>query len=52
MNQWKTIMIGSLQLCAVIPQRPDDIYLRKAFKEGLQNKVKMAIINMPRRTLA
>jgi predicted TIM-barrel fold metal-dependent hydrolase len=35
-----------LQLCEVIPQRPHDIYLREAFREGLRTKVKMAIISM------
>ncbi len=35
----------------VIPQQPDDIYLREAFREGLRTKMKMAIISMLRRTL-
>jgi hypothetical protein len=35
-----------LRLCIVIPQRPHDIYLRKAFREGLRAKVKMAITSM------
>ncbi len=41
-----------LQLCAIIPQQPDDIYLREAFKEGLRTKVKMAIISMLKKTLS
>jgi hypothetical protein len=40
-----------LQPCAIIPRQLYDIYLREAFKEGLQTKMKMTIINMPRRTL-
>jgi hypothetical protein len=28
-----------LQLCIVIPHQPHDIYLRKAFSEGLKTKV-------------
>ncbi len=40
-----------LQLCAIIPQQLDDIYLREAFREGLHTKVKMVIISMPRITL-
>jgi len=41
-----------LQLCAVIPQPPHDIYLREAFRvQGLRTKVKMAIISMSQRTL-
>lgn len=40
-----------LQLCAIIPQQPDDIYLCEAFREGLWTKVKMAIISTSRRTL-
>jgi hypothetical protein len=30
----------------------DDIYLKETFKKGLRTKVKMAIIGIPRRTLA
>ncbi len=41
-----------LQLCAIILQQLDDIYLREAFREGLPTKVKMVIISMPRKTLA
>jgi hypothetical protein len=41
-----------LRLCEVILQQPNDIYLRKAFREGIRTKVKMAIISMPRGTLA
>jgi hypothetical protein len=37
----------------LIPQQPDDIYFKKAFKENLKTKVSMTIINMPwQRTLA
>jgi hypothetical protein len=35
-----------LQLCAVIPQQPNDIYFSEAFRKGLQTKVKMVIISM------
>jgi hypothetical protein len=28
-----------LQLCAIIPQGPHDIYLREALREGLRTKV-------------
>jgi hypothetical protein len=41
-----------LQLCVVIPQQLDDINLKEAFRERLRTKVKMAIIKMPRITLA
>ncbi len=41
-----------LQLCVVIPQQPHDMYLRKAFGEGLKPKVKMAIISMSQSFLA
>jgi len=41
-----------LRLCVVIPQQPNDIYLREAFREWLRFKLKMVIISMPRRTLA
>ncbi len=40
-----------LWLCAIIPQQFDNIYFRETFKEGLQTKVKMHIINMPRKKL-
>jgi hypothetical protein len=40
-----------LQLCAIIPPQLDNSYLREAFREGLNTKVKMVIISMPRRTL-
>ncbi len=40
-----------LQQCTLIPQQPDKIYLREAFREGLRTKMKMAIISMPRKTL-
>jgi hypothetical protein len=39
------------QLCVVIPQQLNDIYLKEAFRKGLHTKVKMVIINMPRRIL-
>ncbi len=35
-----------LQLCAVIPQQPNDIYFSEAFRKGLQTEVKMVIISM------
>jgi hypothetical protein len=41
-----------LWLCVLILQQPDDIYLKEAFWKGLQIKVKMAIINMLKKTLA
>jgi hypothetical protein len=35
-----------LQLCVVIPQQPNDVYIKKTFKEGLRKKLKLAIIGM------
>ncbi len=29
-----------LQLCVVIPQQPNDVYLQETFKEGLRKKLK------------
>jgi hypothetical protein len=37
----------------LIPQQPNDIYFKKAFKKNLKTKVRMTIIHMPwQRTLA
>ncbi len=41
-----------LRLCVIILQRPNDINLRKPFQEGLRTKIKMVIINMPRKIVA
>jgi hypothetical protein len=56
MKQWKHEIIEDyydkfLQLCVVIPQQPDDVYLRETFKEGLKNKLKLTIIGMPNATI-
>jgi hypothetical protein len=40
-----------LQLCVVIPQQPNDIYLRETFREGLRKKLKLAIIGIPGATI-
>jgi len=40
-----------LRLCAIILQQLDDISLKKVFQKCLRTKVKMVIINMPKRTL-
>ncbi len=50
-KQWKHETLEDyynilLQLCAIIPQQPDDIYLQETFTEGLRNKLKLAIIGM------
>ncbi len=41
-----------LWLCVVIPQQPNDIYLRETFRDGLWTRVKIVIISMPWKTLA
>ncbi len=53
MKQWKHETMENyynkfLQLCVVIPQQPNDVYLRETFKERLRKKLKLAIIGMPR----
>ncbi len=53
MKQWKHEIVEDyynnfLQLCAIIPQQPNDVYLRKTFKEGLRKKLKLTIIGMLR----
>jgi hypothetical protein len=53
MKQWKHETMEDyydkiLQLCIVIPQQLDDVYLKKTFREGLRKKLKLAIIGMPR----
>ncbi len=40
-----------LQLCVIIPQQPNDIYLRETFREGLRNKLKLTSIGMPMQQL-
>jgi hypothetical protein len=40
-----------LQLCVVIPQQPDDVYLWETFREGLRKKLKLAIIGILRATI-
>jgi hypothetical protein len=34
-----------LRLYAMIPQRPNDVYLKEAFMVGLKTKVKMTMIS-------
>jgi hypothetical protein len=53
MKQWKHETLEDnydkfLQLCAIIPQQLDDVYLRETFKEGLRKKLKLSSIGMPR----
>jgi hypothetical protein len=53
MKQWTYEIMDDyydnfLQLCVVIAQHPDDVYLRETFKEGLKKKLKLTIIGMPR----
>jgi hypothetical protein len=53
MKQWKHEIVEDyydkfLQLCIVIPQQPDDVYLIETFKEGLKKKLKLTFIGMPR----
>ncbi len=40
-----------LQLCGIIPQQLDDVYLKETLREGLRKKLKLAIIGMPRATI-
>jgi hypothetical protein len=40
-------IIRFLRLYAMIPQWPNDIYLKEGFRLGLKTKVKMAMISMP-----
>ncbi len=47
MKQWKHETIEYyydifLQLCVVIPQQPDDVYMKETFKERLKNKLKIS----------
>jgi hypothetical protein len=44
-KQWKHEIMEDyydrfLQLCVVIPQQPNDVYLQETFKEGLRKKLK------------
>jgi hypothetical protein len=48
MKQWMIIII---YLCVVIPQQPNDVYLRETFRERLRKKLKLAIIGMPKATI-
>jgi len=53
MKQWKHEIVEDyynkfLQLCVIILQYPNDVYLRKTFKEGLRKKLKLTIIGMLR----
>jgi hypothetical protein len=46
-KQWKHETIEYyydifLQLCVVIPQQPDDVYMKETFKERLKNKLKIS----------
>jgi hypothetical protein len=55
-KQWKHETLENyydrfLQLCVVIPQQLDDVYLRETFRERLRKKLKLAIIGMPRSTI-
>ncbi len=52
-KQWKHEIVKDyydnfLQLCVVIPQKLDDVYLRETFREGLKTKLKLTIIGMLR----
>jgi hypothetical protein len=40
-----------LQLCVIIPQQPNDVYLRETFMEGLRKNLKLAIIGMLKATI-
>jgi hypothetical protein len=35
-------------LCVVIPQQPNDVYLKETSREGLRKKLKLTIIGMPK----
>jgi hypothetical protein len=53
MKQWKHEKMEDyyeifLQLCAIIPQQPNDVYFKETLREGLRNKFKLAIIGMPK----
>ncbi len=55
-KQWKHEIVEDyydkfLQLCVVIPQQPNDVYLRKTFREGLKKKLELTIIGMLRVTI-
>jgi hypothetical protein len=55
-KQWKHEIVEKfydkfLQLCVVIPQQPNDVYLKETFKEGLRKKLKLAIIGLPIATI-
>ncbi len=52
MKQWKHEIMEDyydrfLQLCVIILQQSNDVYLRKTFREGLKKKLKLTIIRMP-----
>ncbi len=40
-----------LQLCVLITQQPNDVYLHETFRKGLRKKLKLAIIGMRRATI-
>jgi hypothetical protein len=49
LKQWKHEIVEDyydkfLQLCVIIPQQLDDVYMTKMFKEGLRKKLKLSII--------
>jgi hypothetical protein len=55
-KQWKHETLENyydrfLQLCVVIPQQLDAVYLKENFREGLRKKLKLAIIGMPKATI-
>jgi hypothetical protein len=55
MKKWKHEIMEDyynifLQLCVVIPQQPNNVYIRKTLKEKLK-KLKLAIIGMFRTTI-
>jgi len=56
MKKWKHEIMEDyynifLQLCVVIPQQPNNVYIRKTFKEELRKKLKLAIIRMFKTTI-
>jgi hypothetical protein len=55
-KQWKHEIVKDyydnfLQLCVIIPQQPNDVYLKETFREGLRKKLKLTIIGMPKATI-
>jgi hypothetical protein len=56
LKQWKHELMEDyydifLQLCVVIPQQLDDVYMKETFNEGLRKKLKLTIIGVPKATI-